>query len=304
MWRTRRERPGVAGGLLLALAVVIGPAGAGEPRDKTNPNPPASTTAQPGGKTNPNPADGKTNPKSSDKTNTTNPISVGDKTNPTRPPGTTTRSAAKPVAPLDDGPMVMSTDAYRKALGKPAPSMSMTYNREPDWQEVPAWRQTSFFGLRAEGQLFIYVVDCSGSMDDGDRLDRAKRELRRSIAGLQFPQRFKVIFYNDRAIPMPGALPKPADRESKDQLSRWLNMVAPDGDTDPRAALSLAVAFKPDAVFLLSDGAFPEGTVDAVARLNPGKVPIHGVDLSGGAAGDDLRRIAEQSGGRYVARGN
>lgn len=225
-------------------------------------------------------------------------------TTPTKPAESAPvkRSAAKPAVPLDDGPVVMSADAFAKARGKGGPS-SIRYGGEPDWSAVPPSRQASFFGVKAEGQLFIYVVDCSGSMIDGDRLERAKRELRRSVAGLQFPQRFKVIFYNDRAVPMPGALPKPADTASKDQLSRWLHLVVPDGDTDPRSALSLAVALRPDAVFLLSDGAFPEGTVEAIARINPNRVPIHGIDLAGGAAGDDLKRIAEQSGGRYVARG-
>ena len=205
-------------------------------------------------------------------------------------------------AVVDDGPTVMSADAYAKKHGQPI-TADDRYGAEPNWAEVPPWRQSSYFGVRAEGQVFIYVVDCSGSMDDADRLDRAKRELRRSIGALQFPQRFKVIFYNDQAIPMPGALPKPANLETKDQLARWLNLVEADGETDPRSALSLAIALKPDAVFLLSDGAFPDGTVESVARLNPSKVPIHCIDLGGGEAGDGLRQIAKQSGGRYASRG-
>src|SRR5208283_5188895 len=59
----------------------------------------------------------------------------------------------------------------------------------PDWNEIPPWRQASFFGIRARGQLFVYVVDCSGSMSDDDRLARATIELRRSVFALQTPQR-------------------------------------------------------------------------------------------------------------------
>lgn len=51
----------------------------------------------------------------------------------------------------------------------------------------------------------------------------------------------------------------------------------------------------------VSDAA-PDGTVKSVARLNPAKVSIHCVDLANGAAGDGLRKIAADSGGRYVAR--
>jgi hypothetical protein len=231
-------------------------------------------------------------------------------TKPNPKPATTPKDAPSPPAktparglsrPSGDEPVVMSSDAMAKARGK-TPEKDR-YGAEPDWAEIPAWRQTSFFGIKAEGRLILYVVDCSGSMDEDDRLDKAKAELRRSINALQSPQRFKVIFYNDRPVPMPGELPKPADYPSKAQLSRWMSLVEAEGPTDPRSSLALALSLKPDAVFLLSDGAFPTGTVEAVAKLNPKKVPIHCVDLANGAAGDDLRRIATDSGGQYAARG-
>lgn len=171
-----------------------------------------------------------------------------------------------------------------------------------DWRDVPPWKQTSFFGIRAKGKLFVYVVDCSGSMIDEDRLVRAKRELRRSVLALQHPQRFKVLFYNDQLIPMPGDLPRSADLDSKNQLVRWLRLIEPDGETDPRAAMKLALAFRPDAVFLLSDGEFPDGTVEAIVQSNKHKIPVHCVDLSGGTGGDHLQRIARASGGQYRSR--
>ena len=189
---------------------------------------------------------------------------------------------------------MLSADAVAKLRAK-----ADRYGHTSDLRDVPAWRQASFFGLRAEGKYFIYVVDRSGSMDDADRLDRAKRELRRSIGGLEAPQTFYVIFYNTIAEPMPGDLPKPAGQPSRDALARWLNRVDASGGTDPRGALGLALGMRPDAVFLLSDGAFPPGTADAVAHLNRHKTPIHCVDLAHGAGGDDLRTIAHQSGGQY-----
>jgi hypothetical protein len=207
----------------------------------------------------------------------------------------------KPKLNLDGGPVVMSADAAAEARG--AAASRDRYASEPDWRDVPPHRQASFFGIRAEGQVFVFVVDCSGSMIDEDRLDRAKSELMRSIRGLREPQRFKVIFYNDQPVPMPGEIPRLADRGSKDQLSRWLDLIQPDGGTNPKGALELALGVRPDAVFLLSDGAFPAGTAAAVARANPRKIPIHCVDLADGAGGDDLQRIARESGGRYTARG-
>ncbi|QEH38037.1 hypothetical protein OJF2_66330 [Aquisphaera giovannonii] len=178
------------------------------------------------------------------------------------------------------------------------------YNGEEiDWAELPAWRQTSFFGIHARGQFFIYVVDRSGSMIDDDRLVRAKIELRRSIYGLQPPQRFEVIFYDDEATPMPGGpTPRSADQRNKDQLTSWLRLIDPDGGTEPKVAVLQALSLRPDAVFLLSDGDFPDGTIEAIAHANSKKVPIHCVDLAGGLAGDHLKRIARDSGGVYASR--
>ena len=140
-------------------------------------------------------------------------------------------------------------------------------------------------------------------MIDDDRLARATMELRRSVFALQPPQRFEVIFYNQESIPMPGGpRSRPADPQAKNQLLFWLRLIEPDGGTDPRPALKQALAMRPDAVFLLSDGLFPEGTVELVTKLNSRKTPIHCVDLAGGLGSDDLRRIARANSGRYASR--
>lgn len=205
-------------------------------------------------------------------------------------------------------PQVMSkeaADAKRPRspfLMPPGSSPQDRYAPTEDWGEPP-WRQTSFFGIRARGQFFIYVLDQSGSMLDDDRLTRAKIELRKSVYALQPPQRFEVIFYNDEATPMPGGpLPRSADQATKNQLTTWLHLIEPDGETNPRSALAMALALRPDAVFLLSDGEFPKGTVEAVVKLNPRKIPIHCIDMTGGLAGDHLARIARDSGGHYASR--
>ena len=172
-----------------------------------------------------------------------------------------------------------------------------------DWSDLPPWRQTSFFGIRARGQFFVYVVDCSGSMIDDDRLPRATIELRRSVFALREPQRFEVIFYNSESIPMPGGpIPRSATLQAKGQLRAFLGLIDPDGGTDPRLAMKQALSLRPDAVFLLSDGACPDGTVEELTRLNKHKVPIHCVDLTGGLAGDHLKRIALANGGQYASR--
>jgi hypothetical protein len=219
-----------------------------------------------------------------------------------QPPAPSPSASADPKPKPVELPLRVKSKASADLLRPPPPGSSRYDPGATDWREVPLWRQTSFFGIRAQGQFFIYVVDCSGSMEDDDRLIRAKGELQRSIGRLQFPQRFYVIFYNDRPIPMLGGLPRPADLSAKSQLNQWLRLIEPDGGTDPRGAVAMALSLRPDAVFLLSDGEFPEGTVEAIAGKNPRKVPIHCIDLSGGLAGDQLARIARDSGGQYASR--
>jgi len=224
---------------------------------------------------------------------------TAQKAQPKPRPGTSskTRDVEPPILPAETAGRSKSGSEFLRPPGE------SRYDPDGiDWRDVPPWKQTSFFGIRAKGQFFIYVVDCSGSMIDEDRLVRAKRELRRSVLALQHPQRFQVIFYNDRAWPMPGDLPRSADLGAKSQMFHWLRLIEPDGETDPRGAMGLALSLRPDAVFLLSDGEFPDGTVEAIARKNPKKIPIHCVDLSGGTGGDHLQRIARDSGGQYRSR--
>lgn len=175
------------------------------------------------------------------------------------------------------------------------------YGPDVDWSEVPPWRQTSFYGVRAEGKVFIFVVDCSGSMAAQGRLERAKIEIRRSVLAMRHPQKFHVIFYDDQPRPMPAGIPQAADSVGKDRLLGWLRMIEPDGGTDPRGAMTQALSMKPDGIFLLSDGEFPDGTAESIARANKARIPIHCIDLSGGS-GNQLRRIAQTSGGQYAAR--
>ena len=172
----------------------------------------------------------------------------------------------------------------------------------PDWSEIPPWRQTTFFGIRAPGRFFVYVIDCSESMIDEDRFARATMEVRRSVLSLQAPQQFEVIFYNEDSIPMPGGpKPRPADPQNKGQLVSWLRLIEPDGGTDPR---TLSGRRSPPA----------RGGLPALRRRLPRRdgrgrgavqrprIPIHCVDLSGGEGGDHLRRIARESGGQYASR--
>ncbi len=208
--------------------------------------------------------------------------------------------------PRDEEPKVRTPDEVEGRKRSPflrPPGEDDHDGRYEDDRDLPPWSRARFFGVSARGRFFVYVLDHSESMVDEGRIARATIELRRSVAALQEPQQFEVIFYNDEATAMPGGpIPRTADRANKEKLRAWLGTIDPDGGTSPRKAVLQALALRPDAVFLLSDGDFPEGTVEAIARGNPRKVPIHCIDLAGGLAGDALPRIAKESGGRYASR--
>ena len=201
--------------------------------------------------------------------------------------------------PKRPGPIVRSTEATSKYLRMPGET---SYAPSVDWARVPPWDRASFFGVRARGKFFVFVVDCSGSMADDLRLIRAKQELRRTIGAMRFPQRYLIIFYNDRPRPMAGGMPRSPDQGGNRATYSWLGGIDAEGGTDPKGAMDLALGYRPDAVFLLSDGEFPTGTEGAIAARNAGRTPVHCIDLAGGPGAEQLRAIAESSGGTYAAR--
>ena len=113
----------------------------------------------------------------------------------TAPTATPKKPAAAQPPSRKPGPRGLTTSTFASVPGprwpRPKSPFLVTPGASPedrygpdgavDWSEIPPWRQTSFFGIRARGQFFVYVVDCSGSMIDDDRMPRATIELRRSV---------------------------------------------------------------------------------------------------------------------------
>ncbi|MDP7275091.1 MAG: hypothetical protein QF363_06395 [Planctomycetaceae bacterium] len=66
----------------------------------------------------------------------------------------------------------------------------------------------AFFGMKADGQSVVFVVDSSASMNvhhatAATRFQRLKLELLNSVAGMKPSQSFFIIFFNDEPNPMP-----------------------------------------------------------------------------------------------------
>jgi hypothetical protein len=118
-----------------------------------------------------------------------------------------------------------------------------------------------FFGTRAYGNRFVFVLDISYSMDarNGRRYQRACDELLRSVSRLKRGQSYYVFLFcwrtekmfHDPAIKYVEVIPG-----HQRQLNTWIHGVSLGPGTDPRRALTLARGMNPDALFLLSDGQF------------------------------------------------
>lgn len=188
-------------------------------------------------------------------------------------------AVADQFAPVD---LIVAKDSLIAGSMK-ADARSLSRNFEP--------AQINFFGTRAFGTRFVFVLDISYSMNarEGARFRRARDELLRSVSNLKRGQSYyvflfcwetKKMFYN-RSDEYVGVAPGHVQK-----LHDWIDNVSLGPGTDPRRALALAQEMRPDAVFLLSDGHFNKpswprsdaGWIDA--RGEPFKAEVQeGVEL-------------------------
>ncbi|MFP6765049.1 MAG: hypothetical protein VB858_15585 [Planctomycetaceae bacterium] len=118
------------------------------------------------------------------------------------------------------------------------------------------------FGLRPVGKRFVYVLDCSKSMNhphDSEAKTRFKRmqiELVNSVKSMSADQEFYFIFFNDYVIRMPSRGLTPATHDLKVKYLTWMGRLQADGNTEPKGALHLALSLQPDVVYFLTDGTF------------------------------------------------
>jgi len=163
-----------------------------------------------------------------------------------------------------------------------------------------------FFGQKIEGRRIVFVLDNSGSMQDG-RLETVNAELLRCVESLEDDQEFYVIFHSDTIYPL--FYPDPVDRyirptdANKRMLARWLDTVELCLGDSVDDALAAAAMIDPDAVFLLSDGRIQGNKkirflLDGQSR----NFPIHtfAVGMGSSVAGRrNLADIAAANGGEF-----
>lgn len=170
-------------------------------------------------------------------------------------------------------------------------------------------RGASFFGSYANGDRFVYVLDSSMSMK-GERWTYACNELIDSLNGLRPGQEFFVICFDMETSFLFNVLPQraqfvPIDDEIVVRVRRWLRSRTLGRATKPAEALRIALEFKPDAVFLLSDGELQDNSLLMLRMLNglvsnSPQIPIHTVHLFSAEGRQTLQQIAVENSGTFT----
>ncbi|MFN6128366.1 MAG: vWA domain-containing protein [Planctomycetota bacterium] len=178
---------------------------------------------------------------------------------------------------------------------------------------LPRGTGASFFGARADGNRFVFVIDSSSSMS-GRRWEALRIELNRALRSLSLDQEFFVISFDVGAHPMFNTLPPKGEflkptKENIDRLNRWIGSINHGSSTQPASAIGIALRLEPDAIFLLSDGEIRDATLYDLRIYNhsqgdDGKIkvsiPIHTVLLHSEVGYLTLKAIADENDGVFT----
>jgi len=180
---------------------------------------------------------------------------------------------------------------------------------------VPSTAGAQFFGVKATGNSFCYIVDRSGSMRGG-AFESAKEEIVRSLSTMKPKQRFYIFFFGEdiEAMKLDGkneeSFPVYATPENIQKTIVWMDRVRVQGGKHPAEVIERAIEMDPDGIFLLFDG---ETTIDLAPRVRKSnlvddfisgpqtRVPIHSVCFytEKPEAQQLMKTIAQQNLGTY-----
>jgi hypothetical protein len=177
----------------------------------------------------------------------------------------------------------------------------------------PKGTGASFFGARAYGHRFVFVIDSSSSMI-GPRWNALRVELNRALRSLSQDQEFFVISFDFGAHPMFNTLPPKGEflkptRDNIYRLNQWVGSINHGSSTQPASAIGIALQLEPDAIFLLSDGEIRDATLYDLRIYNHSQddngkikvsIPIHTVLLHSEVGYLTLKAIADENDGVFT----
>lgn len=161
----------------------------------------------------------------------------------------------------------------------------------------------TFFGVEARGNRFAYIVDVSGSMTVGGKIEALKGQLAGSINALLQNASFFVAAFSTDAYALGGEVKWwPASDDKRSEATRGIAGMRGDGGTEPLPGFKMVYALrpKPDAIYFMTDGEFDPDVEIQIRRMNiEWKIPIHCICFVSNASEDMMKRIAKDSGGTY-----
>jgi hypothetical protein len=166
----------------------------------------------------------------------------------------------------------------------------------------------SFFGVEAQGNRFAYVVDVSGSMDElmGEqrRIGVLRTELSRSINSLLESSSFVIVkFSTESKILGESEGWTEAGDAGKRAARRPIDGLLPEGSTIPLPAFEIVLGLRPrpDAVYFMTDGEFPEEMADEILLMSKKfRIPVHCICLGSAAGETVMKKIAKGTRGTYT----
>ncbi|UCD28106.1 MAG: hypothetical protein JSV03_13575 [Planctomycetota bacterium] len=165
---------------------------------------------------------------------------------------------------------------------------------------------SSFFGIAGNAYKVVYVVDVSASLMI--YIDEIVREMRESIRALLPTQRFHIVLAKPRKVVefSPRRL-VPAIGKYKTRANSFIDTITgipQPGKADPIEAMKRAFAVRPQLIYFLTDGDYPDIQSDlelTLQQLNTNqevKITTIGFDPSPNPR-TLLERIARDHGGNF-----
>lgn len=174
----------------------------------------------------------------------------------------------------------------------------------------PQSMSQQYYGIPIYAQRLVFVIDASGSMRRGGRIDAAKRELVEAVKALPAGVSFNVLAFNERVFRWRKKL-MIASPENKEKAVQYVEQLGLGRATASYDALEAALDLDAEAIYFLTDGAphggkvdQPAEIVDVLTRLNhTRRVTINSIGIGVGPEGNlfdtFLKTLSEKNYGEY-----
>ena len=163
------------------------------------------------------------------------------------------------------------------------------------------------FGHGGNAKKIAFVCDASGSMLN--KFGTLRRELGNTVQGLRAIQSFSIVFFQEQTCTALDANTLVmATPENKLKAENFLeDKITPRGETNPIPGLELAFKQKPELIYILTDGDFPDNNavLKRIRELNKDHtVKVNTIAFVSEADTDTafmalLKQIAQENGGVY-----